>query len=614
MCRYAKTLLLISFSLALFVLTGCDSSSSSQRDDKTNDITLSGHVVNGPLAGATVTIYDNEDFSIGTTETDEDGFFSIEGLPDSPPYLIVAEGGTVNGQPYTGKLTGRFETTPCDVTPLTTLIEELASKQEREYTEVKPEVIEWLGFEEDPFMVDFEGTPIDTVDLEPIRAAITEHGLDGWVAQLISFFEDNVPAEDRGKDWFGEKPVAPGDPDPDPQKYNVEFYDYDGSVIDTQTVDHGSAATAPANPAREGYTFTGWDNAFDNVAADLTVTAKYAINSPENLTADAGDQKVNLTWDTVEGATGYYLYYGIYDDIHPSHGDSYDVSVDLGKVTEYSVTSLDNDTTYYFVITAIVSEGESGPSDVVSAKPRKPGETGTTNSLGMDFVYIEPGTFMMGSPEDEPGRYDDETQHEVTLTQGYYMQTTPVTQGQWEAVMGNNPSRLSNCGYDCPVESVSWIMAQDFITALNQQQGTTGYVLPTEAQWEYAARAGSTTAFANGQIAETGSGYDPVLDSMGWYAYNSNLLLHPVAQKAPNAWGLYDMHGNVWEWVADRYGTYPSSAVTDPTGQSYGNNRVMRGGSCYDLAKHCRSAHRHYHNLGARYIRRGFRVVLLPGH
>ncbi len=144
----------------------------------------------------------------------------------------------------------------------------------------------------------------------------------------------------------------------------------------------------------------------------------------------------------------------------------------------------------------------------------------------MDFVYIKPGTFLMGSPSDEPGRWGDETQHQVTLTQGYYMQTTQVTQGQWEAVMrlrgttlrifpqvtqgqweavmGYNPSYFSNCGDDCPVERVSWNDAQDFIAALNQREGTTRYALPTEAQWEYAARAGSTTAFANGQITETG--------------------------------------------------------------------------------------------------------------
>lgn len=164
----------------------------------------------------------------------------------------------------------------------------------------------------------------------------------------------------------------------------------------------------------------------------------------------------------------------------------------------------------------------------------------------MTFNRIPTGTFMMGSPEDEPMRDSDETQHQVTLTNSYYMQTTEVTQGQWKAVMGSNPSWFSDCGDDCPVEEVSWDDVQEFITELNKLgQGT--YRLPTEAEWESAARAGSMTAFANGDITETGSGYDPNLDAMGWYSCNSDSKTHPVAQKQPNAWGLYDMHGNVWE-------------------------------------------------------------------
>jgi formylglycine-generating enzyme required for sulfatase activity len=254
-----------------------------------------------------------------------------------------------------------------------------------------------------------------------------------------------------------------------------------------------------------------------------------------------------------------------------------------------------------------------------------------TNFIGMTFNDIEPGTFMMGSPADEDGRFGGETQHEVTLTQGYRMQTTQVTQGQWEAVMGNKPSFFSNCGSDCPVEQVSWHDAQAFITALNALEGTTRYALPTEAQWEYAARAESTTAFANGEITHTGSGNDPVLDSMGWYIYNSevdyagcwDLSLsggsscagtHPFAQKAPNAWGLYDMHGNVWEWVADWHDMYPDIAVTDPTGPSSGTNRVFRGGSWNYDASYCRSAFRDGRDPEYNRRNHGFRVVLLPDH
>jgi len=214
-----------------------------------------------------------------------------------------------------------------------------------------------------------------------------------------------------------------------------------------------------------------------------------------------------------------------------------------------------------------------------------------TNTLGMTFNLVSAGTFTMGSPANEPGHNSrgDETQHQVTLTSSYYMQTTEVTQAQWEAVMGSNPSYFSSCGSDCPVEQVSWDDAQEFINKLNQK-GEGVYMLPTEAQWEYAARAGSTTAFANGEITETGWGYDPNLDAMGWYGYNSSGTTHPVAiQKTPNAWGLYDMHGNVWEWCQDWYGSYSSDTVTDPEGPSTGSIRVFRGGSWRNDARLCRS-------------------------
>lgn len=242
------------------------------------------------------------------------------------------------------------------------------------------------------------------------------------------------------------------------------------------------------------------------------------------------------------------------------------------------------------------------------------GSDARTNSLGMTFVAIAPGTFMMGSPEDEPGRDDDETLHEVTLTKGYYMQTTPVTQGQWRAVMGDNPSSFHNCGDDCPVETVTWYDVQDFIKALNAKSDVT-YRLPTEAEWEYAARAGSTTAFANGEIMETGGGYDPVLYRMGWYRFNAKYKTHPVAQKDPNAWGLYDVHGNVWEWVADSYGPYPTSPVVDPPvvdpkDASSGWTRVLRGGALHNDARLCRSAKRLYYPPDRRYYSFGFRLAL----
>ncbi|OQY57838.1 MAG: hypothetical protein B6245_15040 [Desulfobacteraceae bacterium 4572_88] len=203
---------------------------------------------------------------------------------------------------------------------------------------------------------------------------------------------------------------------------------------------------------------------------------------------------------------------------------------------------------------------------------------GYTNSLGMTFKRIPAGTFMIGSPEDEPGRDSDETLHQVTLTQDFHMQTTEVIQGQWEVVMGENPSSFQNCGDDCPVENVSWNDAQDFITRMNQRgEGT--YRLPTEAEWEYAARAGTSTPFYFGQCLSTDqANYDGNYSSEGCPQGEYRPETVPVASLASNAWGLYDMRGNVWEWCGDWSGDYPTGSVTDPSGSWRGNYRVGRGG------------------------------------
>ena len=236
----------------------------------------------------------------------------------------------------------------------------------------------------------------------------------------------------------------------------------------------------------------------------------------------------------------------------------------------------------------------------------------TTNSLGMTFAGIPAGTFKMGSPTFEQGRdgaTGRETQHEVTLTQGYYMQTTEVTQGQWKAVMGSDPSFFNKLDDNHPVENVSWDNAQEFINKLNQLgEGT--YALPTEAQWEYAARAGSTTAFANGDIIASYD-EDPNLDVMGWYDFNSTTT-NPVGLKQANAWGLYDMHGNVLEWCEDfSNGTYPSSPVADPTGPSTGTGRVLRGGDWDSPPKDCRSAARSQWYQDDGNSGTGFRLILI---
>jgi formylglycine-generating enzyme required for sulfatase activity/serine/threonine protein kinase len=211
----------------------------------------------------------------------------------------------------------------------------------------------------------------------------------------------------------------------------------------------------------------------------------------------------------------------------------------------------------------------------------------TTNSIGMKFVVIPAGEFMMGSPEDEPGHRDDETLHKVTLTQPFQIGMHEVTQEQYQKVMGTNPSDRK--GPQNPVEMVSWNDAVEFCRKLSEQpeEKAAGsvYRLPTEAQWEYTCRAGTTTGYSFGDSESELGDYARYLD-------NSQNTTHPVGQKKPNAWGLYDMHGNVFEWCQDWYGDYPSGLVTDPTGPISSDRRVLRGGSFYNQASHVRSARR----------------------
>ncbi|MCJ7774537.1 MAG: formylglycine-generating enzyme family protein [Desulfobacterales bacterium] len=254
------------------------------------------------------------------------------------------------------------------------------------------------------------------------------------------------------------------------------------------------------------------------------------------------------------------------------------------------------------------------------------GQDNFTNSIGMKFVHIKPDTFIMGSPLREAQRIlqnyphekqIDETQHQVTLTEGYYIQTTEVTQRQWKEVMGNNPSEFIGCGENCPVESISWEDAKLFIQKLNSLEATSPshneYMLPTEAQWEYACRADSDTSFTNGKLI--GLDNDLNLDAVAWYLGNSFNAVHPVATKKPNRWGLYDMHGNVLEWCSNSKYRYPAYAVKNPP-ISYldsGSNRVYRGGSWGDLPYACRSAYRKEAEKNYRHKNLGFRLIKRAG-
>jgi sulfatase modifying factor 1 len=257
------------------------------------------------------------------------------------------------------------------------------------------------------------------------------------------------------------------------------------------------------------------------------------------------------------------------------------------------------------------SGGEGGPVDELvktpteSAPPK--GESFSIPNINLDMLWCKPGTFMMGSPPGEKDREDNETQHEVTLTKGFYLGKHEVTQGQWEKVMGTNPSEFK--GAALPVEQVLWTDAMKFCEKLTQTEKEAGrlpegwtYTLPTEARWEYACRAGTTTATAFGDSlsskqANFRGSYPYGGASKGPYlGRTTDVGVYPA-----NAWGFHDMHGNVWEWCLDWYGDYPAGAARDS---------VSRGGSWNNVGWNLRSAVRGRYAPVSRGINLGFRLSL----
>ena len=217
----------------------------------------------------------------------------------------------------------------------------------------------------------------------------------------------------------------------------------------------------------------------------------------------------------------------------------------------------------------------------------------------------------MGSPETEEGRNPErETQHQVTLSQGYWLADTTCTQKLWQAVMGDNPSNFK--GDSNPVEQVSWNDIQKFLQQINKQQPELELRLPTEAEWENACRAGTETTFHFGGKDELN--LDKANYSGKWGDLNYNGKAKPVKSYPPNQWGLHEMHGNVLEWCEDWYGEYPSEPVVDPQGSESGANRLLRGGSWFFYGRHCRSAYRFKDRPDIRRDNIGFRFVRGHGH
>ena len=297
---------------------------------------------------------------------------------------------------------------------------------------------------------------------------------------------------------------------------------------------------------------------------------------------------------------------GFYDAI--GAGRSYEKAFQWGQVAiEFDLANQEA-----AKILVLRKKGETTPTPNPSqegngATRNRAGETRSLdlgNGVSLTLVYIPGGTFWMGSKDDDPEAYDDEKpRHQVTLP-AFWMGETPVTQGQYQAVMGSNPSHFQG-DLHRPVELVSWNDADRFCQELSRKLSQEIISLPSESQWEYACRGGTDTRYFFGDDAAQ-------LGNYAWYYGNSGNETHPVKQKKPNAWGLYDMHGNVWEWCADQWHDNYQGAPTDGSAWLFSDeskDRLLRGGSWDDGAKYCRSAYRYLNTPAFRYGYLGFRVV-----
>ena len=345
------------------------------------------------------------------------------------------------------------------------------------------------------------------------------------------------------------------------------------------------------------------------------------------------NQEPVRTWMTTDGET-MKARWDRTDDSNPgvirliSNGKNYDIDVkDLSKKDQQYIQQTRQKKFSKFRPAQTLSTGNEGSSEKDELKVKvQPPTTGskageqmvrTVDGIEYAFRWCPPGKFTMGSEKKEKKREDNETQHDVTLTKGFWMLETEVTQAMWQSVMGDNPSYIK--GDDWPVENVNWNDCQEFCRKLSGKIGMQ-VTLPTEAQWEYACRAGTTTAFCWGDDESNLFKYGNYCDRSNTDDRDWQDRFHndgydktaPVRSYKPNSWGLYDMHGNVWEWCQDGYASYPYGSVTDPIGTSNDSFYVNRGG-CWSLdAGFCRSASRLGNSGSSSSSRLGFRIVGCP--
>ncbi len=326
--------------------------------------------------------------------------------------------------------------------------------------------------------------------------------------------------------------------------------------------------------------FENWSVNFDFAAAPAAagVGSSATATAPAQQAAAATPEQETVFWQSIEDSTNPTMFEAYLEQFP----NGVFRALAQGRLAELRAPAGD----------APVAGGARGGGAAAGRIASTPADAATRAGEtrvfdGMEFVWVPAGEFQMGSTIAEASDWEQPVT-QVRISRGFWLGQHEVTQAEWQGVMGSNPSYFDECGRSCPVEQVSWNDTQEFIGSLNARSGGNRYRLPTEAEWEYAARAGTT-----------GDRYGNV-DAIAWFIENSGDGPLPVGGKAANAWGLHDMLGNVWEWVEDWYGDYPGGVVTDPRGPGSGTLRVLRGGSWFDFGGVCRASVRFYLSPGER--------------